>query len=99
MTELLEVSPPSGKFTEAPRARVVRDLKQWIEDGVVLRGQPLPSERVLSEKLGVTRDTVRRALLLLEQDGLLRSENGRARVSRRLTRATDGSRLRRCACT
>lgn len=80
MDQLLEAGRETGGFVEAPRARVVRDLKQWIEDGVVLRGQPLPSERILSEKLGVTRDTIRRALVLLEQDGFLRSENGRARI-------------------
>ena len=65
-----------------PRARVVRSLKEWINEGVILPGQPLPAERELAQTLGVTRNTVRRALEMLDAEGVLRSQNGRARIVR-----------------
>ena len=65
---------------DAPRARVVRSLRQMMDEGVLANGQPLPSERALSKLLQVDRGTVRRALVLLDEEGLLRNHNGRTRV-------------------
>jgi len=31
---------------EAPRAVIIRQLKEWIDSGVLAEGMPLPSERV-----------------------------------------------------
>ena len=40
-------------------------------------GDRLPSENVLSEKYGVNRHTIRRALSVLEEEGAIRIEHGR----------------------
>jgi DNA-binding LacI/PurR family transcriptional regulator len=72
-------------LNDAPRSRVVRSLKQWMDEGVLVEGEPLPSERALSEKLQVDRGTVRRALAMLDEQGLVRSHNGRTRVVNRET--------------
>jgi len=44
-------------------------------------GAALPSERELSTAHGVSRPTVRRALMLLEREGRIRNEHGRRRVT------------------
>src|SRR3954468_23048688 len=44
-------------------------------------GASLPSERELSTAHGVSRPTVRRALMLLEGEGRIRNEHGRRRVA------------------
>lgn len=64
----------------APQARVIHSLKQWMSDGALSAGSLLPSERVLSEQLRVNRGTVRRALQVLQDEGLLRTQNGRTRI-------------------
>lgn len=72
----------------APQGRVIQNLKQWMKEGVLTDGSPLPSERVLSEQFQVNRGTVRRALQILQDEGLLRTQNGRTRiVTRQNTRA------------
>ena len=77
------------------RGRVFRDVRAWIENGTVADGEPLPSERALAERFGVDRRTVRGALNMLGDAGLLRSNGGRLRLAvkpRRLAPAL-GSRL------
>lgn len=63
-----------------PRARVHRVLKQWIADGVLPHGESLPAEQHLADRLQVNRRTLRSALVLLEEEGLLRSNGARRRV-------------------
>lgn len=67
---------------EAPRIRVVRSLRQWIGQGLIGRGETLPSARALSTKLSVDRRTIGHALDELKREGLLRSaaKGGRALV-------------------
>ena len=48
-----------------------------IEDGRLGPGAPLPSENRLMEELGVSRNTVRRALLRLRELGKIEVEQGR----------------------
>lgn len=79
----MKTSVLDKELNDAPRSRVVRSLKQWMDEGVLAEGQPLPSERALSEKLHVDRGTVRRAIAMLDEQGLLRSHNGRTRVVHR----------------
>ena len=66
-------------LSDSPRSRVIRSLKQWIADGSLAAGEPLPSERELSDQLSVSRDTVRRAIEVLENSGVLRAD-GRTRL-------------------
>jgi len=58
--------------------QVEATLKEMIEDTVFTPGDQIPSERELSEQLGVSRMTVRRAIQNLSDHGLLerRSTNG-----------------------
>ena len=56
-------------------------LRADIIEGRLSAGDPLPSERVLSERLGVNRHAVREALKRLQQAGLIRiSQGGATRV-------------------
>ena len=54
-----------------------RTLKQAIEDGVFVQGSQLPSEKDLTSKLGVSRTTLREAMRILEQQGLIVRQRGR----------------------
>jgi DNA-binding LacI/PurR family transcriptional regulator len=63
----------------APRAQVVSHLRDWISNGTLSHGQQLPSERTLAQQLGVSRETVRSALEILGDEGLIRSNGGRLR--------------------
>jgi len=52
-------------------------LREQILGGHLAKGSVLPSERALAEQSGLSRATVREALLMLELDGLLRTRLGR----------------------
>ncbi len=55
-------------------------MKQWIGEGILAHGDALPSERELSQKLSVSRDTIRRAIRVLQSDGVIRCEGPRTRL-------------------
>jgi DNA-binding FadR family transcriptional regulator len=55
---------------------VVRHLLQAIESGVYPAGGRLPSERELSDELGVSRPVVREAIIVLESRGLVQTRHG-----------------------
>lgn len=57
--------------------KVKRHIAQAIFNGTYNEGERLPSERALSEELGVSRVTVRKALAELGQEQLLQREVGR----------------------
>lgn len=48
-----------------------------IKSGDLSTGDKIPSENYLSEKLGVGRSTVRMAILVLQEDGLLVTHHGK----------------------
>ncbi len=52
-------------------------IKEEIEEGKLKPGDPIPSERELSEKYGISRPTVRQALKELVYEGWLTREKGR----------------------
>ncbi|MBC8334146.1 MAG: GntR family transcriptional regulator [Anaerolineales bacterium] len=56
--------------------QIAENLLDQIESGVLSPGDRLPPERELSEKLGVNRLTLRRALQKLEIQGLLNRRQG-----------------------
>jgi DNA-binding FadR family transcriptional regulator len=63
----------------APRRlyrQIADQLRQLIDDGEYAVGSRLPTERELAEKLGVSRPTVREALIALEVEGRLRIRVG-----------------------
>ncbi|WP_460404976.1 GntR family transcriptional regulator [Actinophytocola sediminis] len=68
--------------SEPLHSTVAADLRRSISEGKYEPGQALPSEAQLEAKYGVSRVTVRRALLTLEQEGLVAARAGRGRVVR-----------------
>lgn len=56
--------------------QVAHGLAARIENGTLKGGMALPAERDLAEALGVSRVTVRQALALLAQQGLLTRRHG-----------------------
>ena len=67
-------------FRDSPRTRTVRRLCEWIEQGILPAGQPLPTERELAERLDLPRSTVARAIDAVIARGLVRSDGGHARI-------------------
>lgn len=55
---------------------VIRQIEDLILRGILRPGERLPSERELSERLGVSRPSLRDAIAALQQDGLLTSKAG-----------------------
>jgi GntR family transcriptional repressor for pyruvate dehydrogenase complex len=55
---------------------VVRQIEQLVLRGILKPGERLPSERELSERLGVSRPSLREALAELQESGLLTSRAG-----------------------
>ena len=56
---------------------VYSDLAERIRSGVYPAGSRLPAENILIEEYGVSRDTLRKALALLEQDGFMQQTRGK----------------------
>jgi len=56
--------------------QIADQLRQLIDDGEYAVGSRLPTERELAEQLGVSRPTVREALIALEVEGRLRIRVG-----------------------
>lgn len=55
---------------------ITEQIEQLIVDGKLKPGEALPSERDLATQLGVSRPSVREALLLLESRGLVGARRG-----------------------
>lgn len=56
--------------------RVLTYLKESLKSGALSLGQPLPPERELAETLGISRNSVREAIRLIEHMGFLVSSQG-----------------------
>ena len=56
--------------------RIVAWVQSEIENGSLSRGNKLPSENDLMERFGVSRQTVRRAMEALTQDGVVEGRRG-----------------------
>ena len=56
---------------------IVEDFRKAIRDGVYRSGDKLPTEVELCRKYGVSRGTVRDAMRILFQEGLLVRERGK----------------------
>lgn len=73
----------TGNADTRPLYEQVADaLRRKVELGEYLAGSPIPSEAELVATYDVSRDTVRKALALLTQEGLLTGGQGRARQVR-----------------
>lgn len=52
-------------------------LREQIESGKITPGDPLPSETTLQQEYGIARGTIRRAIELLRDQGLVVTVQGR----------------------
>ena len=57
--------------------QIKENIQRKIEEGVYADGDKLPSERALCETFSVSRIPVRKALEMLESEGLIRSFQGK----------------------
>ncbi len=57
--------------------RLALDLERLILDGAIVSGEKLPPERELAQQLGVSRASVREALHVLAEKGLVSRKQGR----------------------
>ncbi|MCI6738687.1 MAG: FadR family transcriptional regulator [Intestinibacter sp.] len=56
--------------------QVIEQIQNNIMEGIFKKGDKLPSERELSEKMGVSRTSIREALRVLETMGVVESRQG-----------------------
>ncbi|RYH13525.1 MAG: FadR family transcriptional regulator [Alphaproteobacteria bacterium] len=56
---------------------IAREIQSMIQDGTLKPGEKVPSQREFSQKFGISRASLREALLTLETLGLLKTEAGR----------------------
>ena len=82
-------SGDAGVIEPIKKTRVAEEVadrvRTLILDGTFPQGQPLPSERVLTERFGVSRGSIRDALRMLETIGLIETQHGRGTFPRELT--------------
>jgi len=57
--------------------QIVKELRQNIHQGIYQVGDKLPAEAKLSEYFAVNRHTLRRAIAILKNEGLLKVDQGR----------------------
>ena len=62
-------------MAETKTARVERTIREWVGGGRLAPGDKLPSERALSEELGIGRTALRQALAKLVTEGVLEVRN------------------------
>ncbi len=74
----------SEKQKKLKHVKVYDQLFKKIQDGVYPPGSKLPSEPNLAEQMGVSRMTLRRALALLQEDGLISNIQGKGNYIKEL---------------
>lgn len=72
MTFHAVTAPPRLRISDA----ICEQIEQLIVEGTLSPGQALPSERELAKRLGVSRPSLREALLKMEVRGLLQVRRG-----------------------
>lgn len=76
--EIIEKTMKKRKLAET----VVEQLSFSIQSGKWKPGDKLPAERVLAEKLGVSRTVLREAVCTLVEQGILENKDGKTYVRR-----------------
>lgn len=55
-------------------------ISGWLKEGRYKPGDKLPGENILAEQLQVSRGTLRQAMLLLQEDGLIANHQGKGNI-------------------
>ncbi len=79
MSEQIQLDVQSNEAIPAYRS-VARSISERILNGALPVGSALPSESALAQTLGVNRSTVREAIRVLEESGMLRRRPGGKRL-------------------
>ena len=74
--------PSRGKRLGLLHRQIAQELKSDIEAGAYADGDPFPSETALVDHYGVSRVTIRSALRLLQEEGLIERIRGSGTVVR-----------------
>lgn len=59
---------------------VYETITQWLKEGKYKPGDKLPGENLLAEQFQVSRGTLRQAMLLLQEDGLISNHQGKGNI-------------------
>lgn len=73
------------KENAARYARVYNKILQMIQEGMYPEGSKLPSEPLLAQQMDVSRSTLRQALALLQEDGVIEARRGVGNFIRKTT--------------
>lgn len=76
-TSAASVTPSARAKSELDSQLIYRDLKSAIMEGAYASGSRLPTERALAEHFDVARNSVRKTLNMLEDEGLIIRHVGR----------------------
>ncbi|MEX5562221.1 FCD domain-containing protein [Pseudophaeobacter sp. 1A16562] len=68
-------TPPTKPKKSRP-VRVAEEIKQWVVERDLKKGDKLPNESAMIEEFGVSKGTVREALRILEAQGLIVTKTG-----------------------
>src|SRR5581483_1166881 len=79
MSEQTQLDVPSAETVPAYRS-VARSISARILNGELPVGSTLPSETTLAQAFGINRSTVREAIRVLEESGMLRRRPGGKRL-------------------
>ena len=82
----------TGNNKQLKYYKLMEDLRQQIMEGKLNPGEKLPSENELSAQYQVSRQTVRKALSILENAGYVYPVHGRGTFCSELVRHTKNSR-------
>lgn len=78
---MIEKKISEGSIEKVPSyVPIYNMLYSDIVNGLYLNSDILPSENVLSEKYNVSRNTVRQALTILKEDGLIHKKQGKGSI-------------------
>ena len=69
-------SAPAAKPKRSRPVRVAEEIKQWVVERDLKKGDKLPNESAMIAEFGVSKGTVREALRILEAQGLIVTKTG-----------------------
>ncbi len=80
--QLIESLTPDRGLAEPVYKQMIRAFSSMVEGGEIVEGQSLPAERILAEKLELSRTTVRRFYEELRKENLLTTSRRNGAVAK-----------------